>query len=111
VVTLVMILAAVAVILIKWRVRVAVRRQDNRRGRTNVQALSRWREMALCAKLLGVKPDAQLHALAQKAKFSRETITPQELRQFEQYLQSSRDKLKKKPLWNQLVYTLIFALY
>ena len=111
VVTLVLILAVVAVILIQWRVRVAVRRQDNRRGRTNAQALSRWREVALCAKLLGVKPDAQLHALAQKAKFSQETITPQELRQFEEYLKDSRKKLKEKPIWNQLVYTLIFALY
>ena len=59
----------------------------------------------------GRQAGSPFHALAQKAKFSRETITPQELRQFEQYLQSSRDKLKKKPLWNQLVYTLIFALY
>jgi uncharacterized protein HemX len=109
--TLVLILAAVIVILVQWRVRVALRRQDSRRGRPNAKALACWREVALCARLLGVKPDPQLHALAQKAKFSRETITPQELRQFEDSLKESRKKLKQKPIWNQLVYTLIFALY
>ena len=102
---------AMVALLVQWRLRVSLRRRNYRKGKPNAQALNRWREVALCARLLGVKPDPQLHALAQKAKFSRETITPQELRQFEQYLQSSRDKLKKKPLWNQLVYTLIFALY
>jgi hypothetical protein len=110
-VTLVLILAAVAAILIQWRVRVAIRRRETSRGRPNAKALSRWREAALCAKLLGGKPDPQLHALAQKAKFSRETITPAELRQFEDSLKDSRKKLKQKPIWNQLVYTLIFALY
>ena len=110
-VTLVLILAAVAAILIQWRVRVAVKRQDSRRGRPNAKALSRWAEVALCARLLGVKPDPQLYALAQKAKFSRETITPAELRKFEDSLKDSRKKLKQKPIWNQLVYTLIFALY
>lgn len=111
VVTLVLILATVAAILVQWRVRVALRQQNRRRGKPNVQALARWREVALCARLLGVKPDPQLHALAQKAKFSRETITAAELRQFDEYLQVSRNKLKRKPIWNQLVYTLIFALY
>lgn len=110
-VTLVLILAAVAAILIQWRVRVAIRRQETSRGRPNAKALSRWREAALCAKLLGGKPDPQLHALAQKAKFSREIITPAELRLFEDSLKDSRKKLKQKPIWNQLVYTLIFALY
>lgn len=111
VVTLVLILATVAAILVQWRVRVVLRQQNRRRGKPNVQALARWREVALCARLLGVKPDPQLHALAQKAKFSRETITAAELRQFDEYLQVSRNKLKRKPIWNQLVYTLIFALY
>jgi hypothetical protein len=101
----------VALILGQWRVRVALRQQSKRRGKPNAQALCRWREAALCARLLGVKPDAQLYALALKARFSRETITPSELRLFEERLQENRKKLKEKPLWNQLVYTLILALY
>jgi hypothetical protein len=52
-----------------------------------------------------------LDALALKARYSRETITPSELRLFEERLQENRKKLKEKPLWNQLVYTLILALY
>ena len=109
--TLLLMLAVVAAILAQWRIRVALRQRDHRRGKPNAKALSRWREVALCARLLGVKPDPQLHALAQKAKFSREIITAQELRQFEQYLQNSRDQMKKKPIWHQLIYTLIFAIY
>ena len=110
-VTWMLILAVAAVILAQWRIRVALRQRAHRRGKPNAKALARWREVALCAHLLGVKPDPQLHALTQKAKFSRETITAQELRQFEQCLQSSRDQMKKKPIWNQLIYTLIFAIY
>ncbi len=109
--TLLLIVAAVAVILVQWRLRVALRRQNSHRGKPNAQALRRWQEVALCARLLKTKPDSRLHALAQKAKFSRETVTIAELRQFEEALKESRQALKKKPVWNQLVYTLILALY
>jgi len=103
--------AGIAVVLMQWRLRVMLRRQENRRGKANARALRLWREVALCAKLLGVKPDSHLHALAQKAKFSQEIITSAELRQFDESLENSRKLLKKKPIWNQLIYTLIFALY
>ena len=104
-----LLIAAVAVILAQWRLRVTLRRR--RKGKAAAQALRLWQEVALCARLLKVRPDAKLHALAQKAKFSREGITSAELRQFEESLKNSRKQLKEKPIWNQLVYTLIFALY
>lgn len=103
------IIAAVAAIFVQWRLRVALRRK--KRGKANIRALDLWQEVALYARLLHVKPDSQLHALAQKAKFSQETITSAELRQFEEFLKNSRKELQKKPFWNQLVYTLILALY
>lgn len=103
--------AVIAGILAQWRLRVALRRQNNRRGKPNAKALRRWQEVALCARLLHRKPDARLHALAQKAKFSRETITSAELRQFEESLKNSHKELRQRPIWNQLVYTLILALY
>lgn len=110
--TILLLLPLVAVLILgQWRVRVALRRKQYGSGKPNTQALRLWREAALCARLLGAKPDAQLYALALKAKFSQETVAPSELRQFEQYLQDARKKLKEKPLWNQLVYTLILALY
>ena len=111
VISLALVLVAVAVILVQWRLRVALRRKQYRSGKPNAQALRLWREAALCARLLGDKPDAQLYALALKAKFSRETVTSPEVRQFEQYLQDARKKLKEKPIWNQLLYTLIWAIY
>lgn len=109
--TLIRIGVAIAAVLAQWRLRVALRRKNRRAGKPNTQALHRWQELALCARMLGTKPDSRLHALAQKAKFSRETVTPTELRQFEEALKESHSQLKKKPIWNQLVYTLIFALY
>lgn len=109
--TLALVVTAVAAIFVQWRVRVALRWRNNRRGKSNAQALRRWREVALCARLLGVKPEPQLHVLAQKAKFSRETITPAELRLFEESLRDSHKKLQKKAIWYQPLYTLILALY
>lgn len=109
--TLALLAVGIALIVGQWRLRVTLRRQNSRRGKPNAQALRRWQELALCARLLKTKPDPRLHALAQKAKFSQETITTAELRQFEEALQESRKKLKEKPIWNQLVYTLILALY
>ena len=109
--TLILIAVAIAAVLVQWRLRVALRRKNRRAGKPNTQALHRWQELALCARMLGTKPDSRLHALAQKAKFSRETVTPTELRQFEEALQESHKALQRKPIWNQLVYTLIFALY
>lgn len=108
---LLLVMAGIILLLGQWRLRVALRHRKKRSGKPNAQALQHWREAALCARLLKVKPDAQLHALAQKAKFSREIITAAELRQFEEYLKNSRKQLRKKPIWNQLVYTLILALY
>lgn len=109
--TLILIAVAIAAVLVQWRLRVALRRQSRRRGKPNAQVLRRWQEVALCAWLLKTKPDSRLHALAQKAKFSQEIITPAELRQFDESLKESRSQLKKKPIWNQLLYTLILALY
>ena len=103
------VIVALAAVLVQWRLRVALRRQ--KRGKTNARALQLWQEVALCARLLQVKPEPQLHALAQKAKFSQEIITSGELRQFEESLKNSRKELRKKPLWNQLIYTLVLALY
>lgn len=102
-------LLVVALILAQWRLRVSLRHR--RKGKPNARALQLWQEVALHARLLGTKPDSRLHALAQKAKFSREIITSSELRQFEESLKNSRNELRKKPIWNQLIYTLILALY
>lgn len=108
---LVLIAAGIAAVLGQWRLRVALRQKRRRSGKPNAQALYLWREVALCARLLKGKPDAQLYALALKAKFSKEIITSSELRQFEEQLREDRKKLKEKPIWKQLVYTLILAIY
>ena len=106
---LLLILAVVVLVVAQWRLRVSLRHR--RRGKPNARALQLWQEAALYARLLGKKPESRLHALAQKAKFSRETITSSELRQFEEYLKQHRKELQKKPIWYQLIYTLVLALY
>lgn len=108
---LVLIAAGIAAVLGQWRLRVVLRQKRRHSGKPNAQALYLWREVALCARLLKGKPDAQLYALALKAKFSKEIITSSELRQFEEQLREDRKKLKEKPFWTQLIYTLILAIY
>jgi len=104
-------LSAFAAVIGQWRLRVWLRKERKRRGKPNARALYRWQEAAQYARLLRVKPDEQLHVLAQKAKFSNSTLTAAELRVFDVWLENARQALKKRPVWMQLLYTLVFAMY
>lgn len=77
----------------------------------NAQALSRWRETELLAKLRQEAPPEELELLAQKAKFSQHTLTPEELLQFEAYRRKSLRALRQRPWYCQILYRYIYALY
>lgn len=96
---------------VQWRVRVFRRRQSCRKGRSKGRALACWRQHALMARLLGQMPEKELLELAQKAKFSQHAITAEELERFAKITEEQIGRLKKKPLWLQLYYTVILALY
>lgn len=102
---------AVTAVVIQWRVRVALRRGRVRRGRSKRKALERWRQHECMARLLKQQPDQELLRIAQKAKFSQHPIPPEELAAFTRILRDQTAQLRKKPVWLQLYYTLILALY
>ena len=95
----------------QWLIRVNLRKQRLHSGRVNVRALTCWRETVRLSRLLGQEPPRELHSLALKAKFSQHTLTREELVQFRQYLNQSEKELRQKPLYKQLYYRLVLALY
>lgn len=92
------------------QLRIRLRRSFQRRGNLNAQALARWREAELLAKLLKEPPPEELDFLAQKAKFSQHTLTSQDLLAFEGYLRTAKKRLRQKRWYWHLVYRYIFAI-
>lgn len=103
--------AAVALLVIQWRLRLFLRRLGRSKGETNERALACWQEVEALCRHLQKQPEKALLELAQKAKFSQHTITSEELKEFSVALQVLRAELKSRPLPYQLYYTLILALY
>ena len=93
------------------RLRIRLRRAHQRKGTTNAQALARWQEAELIAKLLKEPTPEDLESLAQKAKFSQHTLTSEELLAFEAYLRPARNRLRQKPWYRRLVHRYVFAIY
>lgn len=91
--------------------RLTLREKLRRQGSPNRQALARWRETELLCRLLQQPNPDDLHELAQKAKFSQHTLTPEELARFDAHRRSCIGQLKQQPWYWQLVYAYIFAVY
>lgn len=105
-------LAGVAATIQGQRVlRLTRRRRGQKNGPANAQALARWREAVLLAKLLKQPVPEGLEALAQKAKFSQHTLTEEELLAFEAYLRGARRKLARQRWYRRLVYQYGYALF
>lgn len=100
-----------AAVIVQWQMRVHARRRRQRRGRINARVLACWQEAALLARLLGQQPNEELLSLAQEAKYSLHTLTPAHLKPFEEYLRGARRQLRKHPVWKQVYYTVILALW
>ena len=109
--TLLLLAAAAALLEGQRSFRVRLRRQCQRKGTTNAQALARWQEAEQLAKLLKTQPPKELEALAQKAKFSQHTLTAEELASFESYLRTARKRLRQMPWYMRLLQEYVFAIY
>ena len=109
--TLLLLAAAAALLEGQRSFRVRLRRQRQRKGTTNAQALARWQEAEQLAKLLKTQPPKELEALAQKAKFSQHTLTAEELASFESYLRTARKRLRQMPWYMRLLQEYVFAIY
>lgn len=91
----------------QWRLRLYWRRKQFAKGSPNQQALARWRELARLSRLTGQKPDRDALAIAQRAKYSQHTISPEELARLDGHLRQAIHFLAQKP-W-ALVYRILFA--
>ncbi len=101
----------VAVAILQWKVRVALRNRHCRRGTSNSRALHSWKHACRYCKALGIEPDPKLYRLAQKARFSQHVITHEELRYFEHINRSYINKLRQAPWYRRLYHQFILALY
>ena len=68
-------------------------------------------QMIPLAKQLKEEPPQHLRELAEKAKFSPYTLTEEELKQLDVYLETAVARLKKKNIFSRFWYTWILALY
>lgn len=93
------------------RIRVMLRRKWMRRGDANRQALKRWRQVELVARLLDEKPPESLRELAQRAAFSQHTLTAADLLEMDAYLRAGCRRLSRQPWYRQLLYRYGCALY
>lgn len=104
-------LGAVLLLVGQWQLRRRLILHRLTQGTANQRAVACWRQAVRYARLLKERPDAELFALAQKAKFSQHTLTEEELAAFEDYLRSARERMEAKAFWRRLVFRLIFAAY
>lgn len=101
---------AVAVAAGQYRVRIALRRKKMQTGYPNQKALARWRYAIRMSRLTKLETPEELELLAEKAKFSQHTLTAQELKVFDIWLQQARLALAQKPWVVRLVIKLIWAI-
>ena len=105
------ILCAVGAVTGQWRLRVSLRQKRRHRGKRNAQALARWQEVVLHCRVRGCEPEGRLLALAQKAKFSHHALTREELMEFDEWLNRSKEAIRQLSLFRRFLATVLFALY
>lgn len=106
---LLLVFAAGAIAEGQRKLRLRLRRRRQRTGSPNAQALARWRETELLARLLGEEPPQALKDLALKAKFSQHTLPPEELAQFESHLRAARKRLGQQSWHRKLINRYLYA--
>ena len=89
--------------------RIRLRRLRQQAAPPNARCLAMWQEVSRLSALLGQTPPEALEMLAQRAKFSQHTLTPEELQQFTDYLAAARRQLAQRPWYRKLVYRYVYA--
>jgi len=102
---------AVGAVIGQWRLRVSLRQRKRNRGRSNAQILARWQEVVLHCRVRGIDPDARLHELAQKARFSQHVVTREERRELDDWLRASKAEIRQMGLPQKLLATVVYALF
>ena len=96
---------------VQRQIRLNLQKKRRERGTTNQQALVRWQEVRLLARLLKEEIPRELFDLAQKAKFSQHTLGDEEIRFFDGYLKSGCRRLRQHPWYRKLLYRYVWAVY
>ena len=109
--TLLILPGAIGFLLLQRSCRLFLRRRARRTGTSNQQALRRWQEALRLARLLKESPTEELIVLAQKAKFSQHELTQEELQQFDSFSRSCLRRLREKPLYLQMIYKYVYAVF
>lgn len=96
---------------VQRQIRLELRKKRRHRGTANQQALMRWQEVRLLARLLKEEIPRELFDLAQKAKFSQHTLRDDEMLIFDGYLKSACRRLRQHPWYRKLLYRYVWVVY
>ena len=102
---------AVAAVMGQRLLRLRLKKRRMRQGRPNTQALHRFREVRLVARLQGISVPKELEQLAEKARFSQHTLTKEELAQFDTFLREGTAALEQRPWYLWLIYRFVYAVW
>ncbi len=102
---------AVGGVLGQYRVRRYLQKKRLNEGQRNHRALCWWRHTEVLAACLVETPPEALLELAQKAKFSRDGVSKQELDAFATYAEDAISRLKSKSIFKRLYYRFVLVLY
>lgn len=91
--------------------RLLIRRKRLRAGDATKQALSWYFFLGHMAKVSRISLPPELTELAQKAKFSRDGLAPEELEPFREFYHQAIKQLREKPWYLRFLYFWIFVFY
>lgn len=104
------IMGVAAAVAGQYKVRLDLRRKKMHTGHPNQKALARWRYAIRMSRVTKVALPEELETLAEKAKFSQHTLTAQELKAFDVWLQQAQLALHSKPWPVRFAIKLIWAI-
>ena len=102
---------AVSLMIGQRQLRLRLQQKSRHQGAVNAQVLAHWEHVLRLCRRLNREPDDGLLQLAEKAKFSQYTLTPEELAQFDAFLADARQQLKQKHLLRRFWDRWILVLY
>lgn len=105
------ILGAAGAVWLQYRIRLRILEKRLRVGHPNNCALSWWQYAETLAAQLAETPPPHLLELAQRAKFSREGVSKQELAAFAEYTMDAVARLQRKNIFYRLYYRFVLAFY
>lgn len=104
-------MGAIGGLLGQWRLRLWLRRRRFSKGSTNQRILARWQDAVWLCRVLKKTPEAELLALAEKAKFSQYTLRSTELEPFLLFRQEAVTEMESRNIFLRLWYRLVLAAY